>query len=141
MYKEYIILVNTNIMSNENQITKTPELEKKEFIENVQKWVLVESQLKLVNEKTKTMRNMKSELSTQICEYTKKNSLTKIGVTNGELRIYEKKEYPPLSYGYIETNLAKIIPEKSHVDYILKYLKENREITSSLDVKIIMNKK
>ena len=128
-------------MSNENQITKTPELEKKEFIENVQKWVLVESQLKLVNEKTKTMRNMKSELSTQICEYTKKNSLTKIGVTNGELRIYEKKEYPPLSYGYIETNLAKIIQDKSHVDYILKYLKENREITSSLDVKIIMNKK
>ena len=87
------------------------------------------------------MRNMKSELSTQICEYTKKNSLTKIGITNGELRIYEKKEYSPLTYGYIETNLAKIIPDKSHVDYIIKYLKENREITSSLDVKIITNKK
>jgi hypothetical protein len=128
-------------MSNENQITKTPETEKKEFIENVQKWVLVESQLKVVNEKTKTMREVRTELSRQICEYTKKNSLTKIGTTNGELRIYEKKEYPPLTYGYIETNLAKIIPDKSHVDYIIKYLKENREITSSPEIKIITNKK
>ena len=128
-------------MSSENQITKTPEMEKKEFIENVQKWVLIDSQLKVVNEKTKKMRELKTDLSREICEYTKKNSLTKIGITNGELRIYEKKEYPPLSYGYIETNLAKIIPDKSHVDYIIKYLKENREITSSLDVKIITNKK
>jgi hypothetical protein len=110
---------------------------KTQFIEDVKKWALLDSQLKIVNEKTKKMRDMKHELSDRICMYTKHNNIpeNKIKLSDGELRIYEKKEYSPLTYGYIEKTLGNIIENEEQVEYIIKYLKENREITTSLDIK------
>ena len=122
-----------------NVIVKQP---KNQFIENVQKWVLIDNQLKIVNEKTKKMREMKHTLSEDICKYMNENNLVnkKIGITNGELRVVEKKDYSPLSYGYIEKRLEEIIPDKSHVEYIIQYLKDNREITVSQEIRGNYNK-
>jgi hypothetical protein len=122
-----------------NVIIKQP---KNQFIENVQKWVLLDNQLKIVNEKTKKMREMKNSLSEDICKYMNDNDLInkKIGITNGELRIVEKKDYSPLSYGYIEKKLEEIIPDKSHVEFIIQYLKDNREITLSQEIRSNYNK-
>lgn len=120
-----------------------PQLDKrKQFIENIKQWVLLDSQLKIVNEKTRKLRETKTELSQQICEYMDTNSLleNKIGISDGELRIFQKKEYSPLSYGYIERSLAEIIPEKKQLEYIIGFLKERREITTSLDIKRTYNK-
>jgi hypothetical protein len=110
---------------------------RKQFIENIKQWVLLDSQLKIVNEKTRKLRETKTELSEQICEYMNTNGLleNKIGISDGELRIFQKKEYSPLSYGYIERSLAEIIPDKKQLEYIIEFLKEKREITTSLDIK------
>jgi len=122
-----------------NVIVKQP---KNQFIENVQKWVLIDNQLKIVNEKTKKMREMKNILSEDICKYMNDNDLInkKIGITNGELRIVEKKDYSPLTYGYIEKKLEEIIPDKSHIEFIIQYLKDNREITVSQEIRSNYNK-
>lgn len=118
-----------------NQIV--PINPKQQFIENVKNWVTMDSQMKIINEKTKKIRESKHQLSESICEYMKESNLldNKIGITDGELRIYEKKEYSPLSYTYIETCLAEIIHDKKQLDYIIQYLKRKREITTSLDIK------
>jgi len=122
-----------------NVLVKQP---KNQFIENVQKWVLIDNQLKVVNEKTKKMREMKNSLSEDICKYMNENNLInkKIGITNGELRVVEKKDYSPLSYGYIEKKLEEIIPDKSHIEFIIQYLKDNREITLSQEIRSNYNK-
>ncbi len=101
---------------------------KKVFVENVQKWSLYDRQLKLIAEKTKVIRDAKQNASKQIIEYMETNNLTnsKIELSDGELKIVEKKDYSPLTFSYIEESLAKIIPEKAHVDYIIDYLKTNR---------------
>lgn len=114
-----------------------PANSKQQFIENVKTWVLMDSQMKIINEKTKKIRESKHQLSESICEYMKESKLleNKIGITDGELRIYEKKEYSPLSYTYIEKCLAEIIADKKQLDYIIQYLKQKREITTSLDIK------
>jgi hypothetical protein len=110
---------------------------KKSFAENVQKWVYLDTQLRTVNEKLKTMKEMKQQLGKEICEYMTKNQLQdkKIGITDGNLRIYEKKEYSPLTFGYLEKTLLEIIPDKGKVDYIIQYIKEKREIKISTDIK------
>jgi len=118
-----------------NQIV--PINPKQQFIENVKTWVLMDSQMKIINEKTKKIRESKHQLSESICEYMKESNLleNKIGITDGELRVYEKKEYSPLSYTYIEKCLAEIIHDKKQLEYIIQYLKQKREITTSLDIK------
>ena len=110
---------------------------KTQLIEDVQRWVLIDSQLKIINEKTKRLRDMKHGLTDNICKYMEDKSQTKIGITDGELRIYEKKDYSPVTFGYIETKLSEIIHDKDKVEYIIKYLRDNREIKLSKDIRRI----
>jgi hypothetical protein len=110
---------------------------KPEFIEKVKKWVVMDSQLKLVNEKTKQLREMKSQLNHQICDFMNNHNLAqnKITISDGELRLHEKKEYSTITFGYIQRCLADLIKDDTQVEFIIKYLKDNREITTSSDIK------
>lgn len=109
------------------------------FIKNVQKWAILDTQLKIVNEKTKAMREMKHDLTREICACVDGNQTIKI--SDGELRIYEKYEYQPLSYGYIQECLETIIKNPDHIEYIIQYLKDNRETKTSMDIRRVYNKK
>jgi len=115
-----------------NEITINP---KAQFIEDVKKWATLDSQLKIVNEKTRKMRDMKHELSEKITKYMSETNNAKIKLSDGEIRVYEKKEYSPLTFGYIEKTLGNIIQDKEQLEYVVQYLKENREITSSPEIK------
>jgi len=123
-------------MYNEKENTVVIE-PKKQFVENIQKWVLLDKQLKLVNEKTKEIRENKHRLTNDICNYIQNKNLssTKIEISDGELKMYEKKEYSPLTFTYIEESLAKILTDKSQVDYVIEFLKKNREVKSSVDIR------
>jgi len=113
---------------------------KTQFVENVKKWAILDSQLKIINEKTKKMRDMRNEISENISQYMSDNNHTKLKLSEGELRLYEKKEYSPLTFGYIEKTLSKIINDKEQLDYVVQYLRENREITTSNDIRRTSNK-
>jgi len=110
---------------------------KTQFIENIKKWVLIDSQIKAVNEKMKKIKETKESLLDEIIEYATENHIDhkKIEITDGELRFYEKKEYQPLSYHFLEENLGKIIKNKEQVDKIIEFLRENRKVTSYIDIK------
>lgn len=131
-----------NITSEENTtITNHQNVTKAQLINDVQRWVLADTQLKQLTEKTKQMREVKSAANANIMLYMKQTNYNgNIKISDGELRIYEKKEYSPLTYSYIEKCLAKIIPDETHVEYIIQYLKENREVTTNQDIKRIPKK-
>ena len=94
-------------MNNQSQIVNS----RKVLIENIQKWALLDSQLKQITEKTKEYRELKSTLTQSICTYLQENNMqsTKIDTSNGHIKLYEKKDYSPLTFGYIEECLGKII--------------------------------
>ena len=131
-----------NIASEENTtITQHQNVTKAQLINDVQRWVLADTQLKQLTEKTKQMREVKTAANANIMLYMKQTNYNgNIKISDGELRIYEKKEYSPLTYSYIEKCLAKIIPDETHVEYIIQYLKENREVTTNQDIKRIPKK-
>jgi|TARA_X000000950_G_scaffold243041_1_gene297842 hypothetical protein len=109
---------------------------KQELIENIRTWVMYDSQLKIINEKLKKVRENKSQLTKNICDYASMNKIqSKIEISDGSLSFYEKKEYSPLTYSYVEKCLGELISDKAQVSYIINYLKENREVTKSQDIK------
>lgn len=116
--------------------------EKTEFIEHVKRWAVLEKQLKTINEKMKEMRAQKSELADYICQYIEKHPIANnsIQLTDGQIRMSERKEYAPLSFSYIEECLETLIPEKEHVDAILDYLHEHRDIRIINELKRTYNK-
>lgn len=120
-----------------NSETKLVLNNKDEFINNIKQWVNLDSQLKIVNEKTKLMRERKTLLNSQICEYANQNNIYNkhIEITDGVLKFYKRKEYKPLTYGFVEESLHEIIPNKEHVEFILKHLKEKRETVIHDDIR------
>lgn len=117
-------------MENNNTI-------KTEFIQNIQKWIAIDTQMKSANDKIRQMRESKHQLTLQICGFVDYHNMrdTKLEITDGTLKVYDRKEYAPLTFGYIETSLHKIIPNNEHVNQIMQYLKDNREITIVPDIR------
>lgn len=128
----------------ENKIVIKPEnsMTREQLIDKIRNWTLLDNNLKIVSEKTKQMRDAKHELTNQICNYMQAINRvdTKIGISDGELRIYNKKEYSALTFGYIERCLAEIISDKSQIEFIMNYLKEHREVSNTLDIRRIPSK-
>lgn len=110
---------------------------KQELIEKIQKWVTLDSQLKIVNEKTKQMRELKTQLNRQICDYMNTHNMSNntITISDGVLKLHEKKEYSTITFGYVERCLAELITDKTQVSYIMQYLKDNREISTCSEMK------
>jgi len=108
-----------------------------DLINDIQRWVVLDTQLKLANDKLKQMRESKNQLTSQICNYVDDKNMrdTKLEINDGTLRVYDRKEYSPITFTYIEACLDKIIPNKEHTAYIIKYLKDNREITTVPDIR------
>tara|TARA_B110000285_G_scaffold5396_2_gene5732 strand:+ start:772 stop:1176 length:405 start_codon:yes stop_codon:yes gene_type:complete len=131
-----------NITNNNQSLTVYSNKNEREMlIENVKNWVILDQKLQLINEKTKQIRELKTKVTTNICDYMKTNNITtNIGISNGELRMYDKKDYKPLTFTYVEKCLHEIIKDTNHVEYIIKYLKEKREIHISQDIKRSMTK-
>jgi len=119
------------------ELIKSKEGSKTEFIENVKKWVAMDSQIKLINEKMQKIRFVKREVLEEIVKYVDSNQLknAKIEITDGDLKFFEKKEYTPLSYSYLEKCLTHIVTDPKQVEYIMRYIKDNREIKSSVDIR------
>jgi hypothetical protein len=117
----------------DNQVVTS---DKENLIKCIQNYVTIDDNLKLINEKTKLLKDRKSKLSKAICSYVDENNIDKnIKITDGILKINERKDYTPLSYSYIEDCLDEIIHDESKVSYIIEYLKEKREIKTSLEIK------
>ena len=114
---------------------------KSDLIENIKTWVTYDSQIKLINDKTKILRENKNELTKNICNYATTNNIkSKIEISDGTLTFCEKKDYSPLTYSYVEKCLGELINDKEKVDYIIEYMKSNREVTKSYDIKRNYNK-
>jgi len=108
--------------------------DKEEYEGTVRKWVIVERQLKLIHDKTKELREMKCKLSDKISQYIEKNNIEEIETSEGKIKPVERKEYTPLTYGYLEKSLEKMISDKSKVQQIISLLKNNREMKVSKEL-------
>jgi len=120
--------------NNESQIVHNT---RNEFIDNVKQWVTLDSQLKIVNEKTRIMREAKGTLNGKICSFVNDNNMNHkhVEISDGTLKFYKRNEYKPLTYAYLEKSLHDIIPNVKHVEHILNHLKENREVVVHDDIR------
>lgn len=107
------------------------------FDKQIQKWIEIDNKLKKMNSEVKTMRESKNDIEASIMEIVNNKKLlnTSIATTDGRLRFIETKTTNPLSLAFIEQCMHEIIPNKSQVQHILKYIKEKREIKINSEIK------
>ena len=64
----------------------------------------------------------------------------KIQVGSYDMSMADRKQYSSLTFGYLEEMLPKLIPDKTQVDYVVKYLKDNRTVKTVPEIRFIARK-
>lgn len=107
------------------------------FEQNIQQWVTIDNQMKILSEKIKELREKKSEITDQINEHIEINNLTNgvIPIGDGQLKFVKVKETQPLTFKYLETCLGEIIKNEEQVKKIVEYIKNKREVKEVSEIK------
>tara|TARA_B100000902_G_scaffold396823_1_gene458858 strand:+ start:151 stop:495 length:345 start_codon:yes stop_codon:yes gene_type:complete len=107
------------------------------FEENIQKWVKLDNQIKIFNDKIKELRNEKNSASEIIMQHVETNSLSNatIKISDGKLKFGAIRQTNPLTFKFIEDCLNKCIGNETQVKQILNFIKESREIKYYPEIK------
>ena len=111
------------------------------FDKQIQKWIEMDNKIKKINSELKTSRDLKNDIETSIMETVNNKKLlnTSLSLPDGRLRFVETNTTNPISLTFIEKCLNELIPNKSQVQHILKYMKDKREIKTNTEIKRYYN--
>jgi hypothetical protein len=100
------------------------------FEENIQRWVLIDNQMKMLNEKIKDLRDKKNDLTQTIMDQADENNMGSptIQISDGKLKFINTRISEPLTFKYLEKSLSEIIRNEGQVKQIIEYIKKNREV-------------
>lgn len=107
------------------------------FDQYIQKWVSVDNQIKVLNEKAKELKQERNSAEEVIIKYVNTNGLSNavVNISDGKLKFGQTKQVAPLTLKYVEACLSKCINNTDQVEIIMKYIKSSREISYEADIK------
>ena len=107
------------------------------FENQIQQWVSLDNQIKLLNEKIKDLRDKKSTLNEEITSYATTNKLfnSTVQISDGKLKFSNTRIAEPLTFKYLEKTLGEIIKNESQVKLIMEHLKQKREVKIVSEIK------
>jgi hypothetical protein len=111
------------------------------FDDNIRNWVVLDNKIKLMNEQLRDMRAERTDICVDLHDYAKENNLEQhvIQITDGKLKFANNKLTAPITLKYLEKCLSDIIADSDKVSQIIEYIKTNREIKYSSEIKRYSN--
>jgi hypothetical protein len=113
------------------------------FENSIKRWVSLDNRIKALNDEVKALREEKSEINDNISQHIEANHLEKatIQISDGKLKYVTTKTQSPISLKYLESCLANCINDTNKVKEIMEYIKDNREVKETTELKRYYNKK
>jgi len=113
------------------------------FESNIKRWVSLDNRIKVLSDEAKALREEKSTINDDIGQHIETNQLEKatIQISDGKLRYITTKTQSPISLKYLESCLSECIGNTDKVKTIMDYIKENREVKETTELKRYYNKK
>ena len=113
------------------------------FENNIKRWVSLDNRIKALNDEAKALREEKSSINDCISQHIEANHLEKatIQISDGKLRYVTTKTQTPISLKYLESCLSDCISDSTKVKEIMEYVKVNREVKETTELKRYYNKK
>jgi ferritin len=111
------------------------------FEQKIQQWVLVDNQIKNLQDKLKELRDQKNNISQKINEQVEMDNLTNatVKINDGQIKFIKMKETQPLTFKYLETCLSEIIKNEDQVKKIVEYIKNKRDVKYVSEIKRFYN--
>lgn len=106
--------------------------------QDIKKYIELEEEIALLVETLKKRRDEKNAVQCSITEKMKEaNILNKtINAGNYLLSVVERKQFSTLSFSFLKTHMAKFIENEAELEYVITYLKENREVKTTSELKM-----
>ena len=106
-----------------------------EFEKQIQQWVLIDNQMKLLGDKMKELRNKKNDISEQINSHIETTELTNatIKINDGQLKFIKVKETQQLTFKYLENCLSEIIKNEEQVKKIVDYFEKQYLVIQQIE--------
>lgn len=102
----------------------------------IQKLILLDSQLNILQHKMNLIKNEKKNIEQIIIPQMIQSNKTKFIHSNKQIILNKTKIYNVFSIKYLEKSLNQLIEDNDIVTSIISYLKENREIKITNEIKI-----
>ena len=111
------------------------------FEQQIQQWVSIDNQMKILNDKLKELRDKKNTISEEINTHIENTQLSNASVklSDGQLKFIRVKETQQLTFKYLETCLSEIIKNEEQVKKIVEYIKNKREVKYVPEIKRLYN--
>ena len=111
------------------------------FEDNIKKWVQLDNQIKLYNDRIKSLREQKSEITESLFLQAQENDYENavIQITDGKLKFSNTKVQAPLTFKYIEEILSSTVANPKAREQIIKRLKDSREVKYTQEIKRTTN--
>jgi hypothetical protein len=111
------------------------------FEQNIQQWVVIDNQMKQLQDKLKELREKKNAISDNIETHIENNELTNTSVklSDGQLKFVKVKETQPLTFKHLESCVGEIIKNEEQVKKIVEYIKNNRVVKYVSVIKRLYN--
>jgi len=109
--------------------------------QEIQQWVSIDNQIKIINDKLKDLRDKKQTISQNINTHieTSQKDISSIKINDGQLKFIKVKETQQLTFKYLETCLSEIIKNEEQVKKIVEYIKNKREVKYVPEIKRFYN--
>tara|TARA_B100001057_G_scaffold326252_1_gene326457 strand:- start:11405 stop:11746 length:342 start_codon:yes stop_codon:yes gene_type:complete len=109
--------------------------------ENIKNWVVLDNSIKELANRLKDLREKRDNYNYEILSYIKENNLTNatIKVSDGNLKFVDSKIAQPLTYKFLNDSMQKFFKDKELTDKFIKFMKTQREIKISKDIKRTYN--
>ena len=107
------------------------------FEQQLQQWVAIDNQMKVLSDRMKELRDKKNTLGQNINTHVETSNLanSSVQLRDGQLRFVNIKETQPLTFKYLETCLREIIKNEEQVTKIVDYIKNKREVKYVPEIK------
>ena len=111
------------------------------FEQQIQQWVAIDNQMKILGDKIKELRDKKNTISEQINTHVETTELSNatVKINDGQLKFVKVKETQQLTFKYLETCLSEIIKNEEQVKKIVDYIKNKREVKYVPEIKRLYN--
>jgi hypothetical protein len=111
------------------------------FEQQIQQWVIIDNQMKIVGDKMKELRDKKNNIFEQINNHIETTELSNasVKINDGQLKFVKVKETQPLTFKYLESCLSEIIKNEEQVKKIVEYIKNKREVNYVNEIKRLYN--
>lgn len=107
------------------------------FESQIQQWVLLDNQIKQINEKLKELREKRNNFEENIINHAAKNNLSNstIQISDGKLKLINTRVIEPLTFKYLDKTLGEVIKNESQVKLIMEHLKQKRNVKIIPEIK------